>query len=562
VASSTSLHAPPDHRPSQSGPAAAAETERNFATNLAALARTQPRLRDLVLAVGPVGQPTFSRDGSLTFFDGDGKWWRQCSVPIAAAEAMLRPLDLNGRVACFLAPTLAAHLRVALTKLRRDQAIIATGSDAADVRVMLACDDFSGDIAAHRLWFAIGEDWPAELRHLLEERPGLATPSQFIRLPITPEDTVEPMIAAAGKVFSEANASRARTIARLRADGRLPTNHTRLCVIAPSHFRLWDDAGAVLAETLAAQADRPGAAAEVVAFDPDDPARSSAAALTTAAEGCRAILAADMSRPDLAGVVPAEMPWVTWVTRPASIPAFDAVGARDALVVADPSWRQHATAAGWPADRVAVGGWPAVSAGGPVPPPPSPVLAVVSDTRPVVMPEALAEFSSHAMLWRHIVAELSADPFALGEGPAQYLQRRMKQSGIGAEGFDAGVFLERLILPTYEQAVARLILHAGLPLRLYGAGWDAIEELTPRAAGGVASRADLLRIRRDVTALVDCSAGFNPPPLHRLGRPVVARAMDRRHLLAAAKQALGQGLSAETTASPVTLPNVLALLRS
>jgi hypothetical protein len=268
-----------------------------------------------------------------------------------------------------------------------------------------------------------------------------------------------------------------------------------------------------------------------------------------------------MSRAELAGIIPADMPWVTWVTRPAPIPAFASAGRRDALVLADSSWRQNAEDMGWPADRVAVGGWPPLGDARQVPPPSSPVLAVVSDTRPVAMPEALAEFSSHAMLWRHIAAELSTDPFAIGDGPAEYLERRMKQAGVAAEGFDAALFLERLILPTYEQAVARLLLRAGLPLRLYGAGWDAIEEFTPHAEGAHASRAGLLRIRQEVSAIVDCSAGFHPRPLHRLGRPVVPRATAERHLLATARQALSRPLPPRPTAAPVALRDVLLIAR-
>ena len=554
------LNAPPDNRSSQSNPTAASATERNFAANLAALAHTQPRICEALTTIGPAGQPTYARDGSLTLFGLDGKWWRNCSVPVAAAEAMLASLDVNGRVACFLAPTLAAHLRVALAKLRPDQAIIGAGSDAADVTVMLASEDFSADIAARRLWFAIGEDWPSELRALLQERPGLAMPAQFVRLPVTHAETVEQMVAAAGRIFSEASASRSEAIAQLRArwQPKMGTP-TRLCVIAPSHFRLWDDAGSVLAETLTGQAGQPGSAAEVIAFDSDDPAHSSGVALLRAAVDCHAVVAADMSRADLAGIIPADLPWVTWVTRPVPIPVAAFAGTRDALVLADEAWWRIAEGAGWARDRVAFGGWPRFEDDAQASPPSS-LLAVVSDTRPVVMPEALTEFSSHAMLWGHIAAELSADPFAIGAGPAEYLQRRMKQAGVAAEGFDAAPFLERLILPAYEQAVARLLLRAGLPVRLYGAGWDAVEGFAPHAAGALTSRADLLRIRADVTAVVDCSAG-SCQALHRLGRPVVPRATDPRRLVAAAKQALSQGLSAKPPAAPLALRDVLALVR-
>ena len=528
----------------------------NLAVNLAAVAKTQPRLAEAVGAVAAGAEPVYARDGSLTAFGPDGKWWHNCSVPLRAARAMLAALDVQGRVACLLAPTLAAHVRAALAKARPDQAILVICPDPADLRVMLASDDFSADINAHRLWIAWAAGWAGEMKRLFEERPGLATPAQFVRLPTTPAEEVDRLVNAAQALFSSVNAARARQVAA-RRDGWSGGGRRsgRLCVVAPSHFRLWNDAGGVLADALAsAGADR------VVRFDPDDPACSSALALLDACEGCDAVVAADTSRADLPGVVPAAMPWITWVTRAAAIPAFAAAGPSDALLLADEGWRAVAHAAGWPAVRATVAGWPAVHV--PTPHPrAAPSLAVVADTRPVVMPDALAEFSSHALLWDAIAAELAADPFALNQPPAAYLQQRMKRHGVSPQGFDAAAFLERLIVPAYEQSVARLLARANLPVRLFGAGWQHCDDLRPLAAGPVLSRADLARIGRSATAVVDVSPAPGGYPVQRLGRPVVAAAAGgRRRLLDAARNALRGGTATPGGAPAITAAQVRSLL--
>jgi hypothetical protein len=53
-------------------------------------------------------------------------------------------------------PPHAAHLRAALDRLSASQAVVAVVLDPAALPVLLSCDDFSADIAAHRLWVAAG----------------------------------------------------------------------------------------------------------------------------------------------------------------------------------------------------------------------------------------------------------------------------------------------------------------------------------------------------------------------------------------------------------------------
>ncbi len=261
--------------------------------NLDALSQTQPRLAaDLLDANVTVAEWLFARDGSLTARLDGGAWAAGCSLPRRAAEAMLRTLDVSGVVACLLDAPHAAHVRAALAKLRPTQAVVSLHPDLARLALLLHCDDLAADLAAGRLWFAWGEAWPRELAALFAEQPGLPVPSNFIRLPMSTEQTVETLVGAAQATF---NAESARRTAVLRASSEraitVRPSPRRLAIVAPSGFRLWDDTGAVLAEALTAS---PSAVdVEWRQLDTDVPTSASPRALAASAEGCDGVVAAD-----------------------------------------------------------------------------------------------------------------------------------------------------------------------------------------------------------------------------------------------------------------------------
>ena len=168
-----------------------------------------------------------------------------------AAAAMLASLKVTGHVVCLLAPPHAATVRVALDKIGPRTPIIVLVPDSRKLQVLLTCDDFSAEIREHRLWFASGPQWAEELERLLEDRPGLPTPSQFIRMPSADPAVVDPMIASAQAVFGSCNGSREEIVRARLVAWRLSTTprdslEPRLCIVTGRHFRLWDDAGAVL----------------------------------------------------------------------------------------------------------------------------------------------------------------------------------------------------------------------------------------------------------------------------------------------------------------------------
>lgn len=489
--------------------------------NRDALASTQPDL-ELGDDAPPEMEWLFGRDGSLTARDPLGQWWAGCSLPRRAGAAMLRKLDVRGVTACLLAPTYAGQVTAALAKLQPQQAVIVIQPDLAEARLILCCADFADDLRLHRLWLTVGPDWPAQLRQVFADQPGLPTPSQFIRLPIAVDDVVTPIIRTAEAIFNEVNAARTQQLNHLALRGG-----ERLLVVAGSRFRLWDDAGDALVRAL-------GSETNVATLDPDDPAQSSSLALALAAQDCRALIIPDRFRADLPPVLPRDVRVVTWLTHP-RLPAYNPDHPNDALLLADENWTALAKSAGWPASSLAVAHWPSLE----LPTSAEPSLGLICDTAPLDTPTQELELSSHHVLWEMIRADVLADPFALRDDVVSFIDRRRAKLGISDEGFNRDLFIARLVVPAYQQAIATRLLQADLPLRIYGRGWDA---LSPQFAaihqGPIHTRDQFLCAAGSATALVYPCPLRQRHAIHALGRPVIGPASREPELLNDVKRAM------------------------
>ena len=492
----------------------------NWRQNAAAIGASQPELSRELSSVDPaVAEWLYARDGYLTAFVEPEQWWTGCSVPLAAARAMLSKMDVTGVVACFLEPTHAGALRASLERLRPQQAVIVVQPDVVELARALHCDDFSTEIATGRLWFVTGEDWPAALRSLLSLQRGLPTPSSFIRLPTAATERIEQLVGSAQSVFGDLSRARAGAVHRLRESWRAAeASPGPVGIIAPSQFRLWDDAAGVLAETLAVDS-----ALSWPRFDPDQPTTASPVALAEFASRAGALVSADLSRAEAPQTVPDALQWVTWVTT-GLIPPFARAGVNDRLILADPQWQAAAQQAGWPEARIAVAGWPALPPEGASHPDPRSHVWMIEDTAPILADKSLDEFSSHRLLWEAIESELRRQPLLSGGDPDAFLSQRMRQIGIAEQGFDRRLFLDRLIRPALQHGVARLLVRAGVDLRLAGRGWELIDDLRSRAAGPVTSRNELYARVRDARVIVHTGSSSIVHPMDRAARPVIAAA--------------------------------------
>lgn len=482
----------------------------NLRTNLAALARSQPDLVPWIADQHLGVEWVFARDGTLSALEESDQWWSGCSLPARVADKILSRLEVRGAVGCFLMPPHAAHIRKALEMLRPEQALVAIVPEMRDLSMTLHCEDFSAEFAAHRLWFAGGAAWEVGLKRVFDDHPGLATPTSFVRTPDADSDAVDAMVATAQQVIGEITACRAAAIQELRQTARSKRPMT-LCVLAPSRFRLWNDIGDMMLGIFSGADEIP-----IRHFDADDPLNSSPLALAEAIRDCGALFTANTARGDLPCLLPEAAPWITWLTT-ARIPAASLATPEDRLIVVEPALRQAAIRAGWQAARVHVGGWPdravqTVVTGA--------VIALIADTCSLDTPKDLIEYSSHSVLWEAIREELLRQPFALKDVNA-YLKERMERLGVGEEAFARSRFIDKLIMPAYQQGVARALIGQGLPLRLYGAGWEALPESKPFAAGAVHSREHFNRALSESSALIHAWPAGLPHPIESSGLPLI-----------------------------------------
>jgi hypothetical protein len=503
------------------------QAARNWTANVRALSITQSRLVAAILPINPHVKPLFARDGFLSAIDEQEQWVTGCSLPHGAAEAMFKKLDVHGATSCFLDPDHAAHLCVVLEKLQPEQALISVASDAHAIRIMLQCADFSRAIERQRLWFAWGKDWVMELKRLFEEHPGLPTPSQFIRSTTLHETKMESLVTPALKVFNEVNTARNEEI-KTQISRRQSSQSTsrRVCAVAPSVFRLWDDAGAVLADVVG----------DAARFDLSVPTCASPLALVKAAVDCDAIISANMGRADVPSAMELPQKWIAWITSP-RVPEFKKGFAGDAVILTDENWTDLAKRAGWPVDRIAAAAWPAITSTNSTP---RKSIALIADTIIVEKPAPKSlELSSQRPLWDYIRDEIEYDPFVLVGDPDAYLRARMKQFHISEEGFERVRFLHQLILPAFHQSLAHKLMQANVPIELHGRGWDQIAQFAGHAHGPVESRKQLNDLLSSYAATIHPWPNAQTHPVDASPMPVLrCGKTNRQEFIATVRRAI------------------------
>ena len=512
--------------------AADRQAERNFRANRQAMAAFQPDLAKAVEGNVSGISWVFGRDGYLTARIGSS-WWSGCSVPLLAGRLLLKKLELAGSLGCFLGPSHAGQVRAGLDKIQPAQAIVAIIPEIERLRVFLHCDEFAPEISAGRLFFVSGEDWGAQLAAVFEKFPGLALPQHFIRTALLDDEVMARLSSEAQIIISRETDRRATKMQEILSRAEKRTSTGRVLVLAGSRLSLSDLSNIALRQALISnQSDQ-----SFAPFDPEYPLTSSPLALAETAGEADALVAADLFRADLPGVVGPHTQWITWATRRRIIPASSALP-DDRLILADALWRKLALDEGWKPEQIQIAGWPRIVQPRETAAPPG-FLAMLADTQAVEMPQRVKDFSSQLLLWESIEEELARNPQALGTDLDWYLDSRMKQLNIGPEGFDRAMFFEKLIEPAYKRGLANFLLKRQIPIRLIGSGWDEIEELKAYAFGAVETVDDLAQ------ALVGCRAVLPAFPrgnaMDGLGLPVVrASELSRVKLVLAAKPQSGR----------------------
>jgi hypothetical protein len=285
-------------------------------------------------------------------------------------------------------------------------------------------------------------------------------------------------------------------------------------------------------------------------MNPDDPCQASPVAFARVAAGCGAVVAINAGRTDLPPELPPTTRIISWITG-ARIPRFVETGADDRMLVADQRWKTLAISSGWRADQVDLAGWPAqrpTSTGS--------GLGVIADTQPLITPEF--ELSSHRVLWDSIALELSRDPFAAGLDAQAYLSKWLRGTKIAPESLDQPKFIDRLIVPAYQQGLVRWLIEAGIDIRLIGRGWDQIDEFARHHKGAITTREELQEAVQSCAALVHVWPANWAHPIESAGLPVLRRGSKERDTWLAEARRLARGEShALTPTAPEISPDLL-----
>ena len=151
--------------------------------------------------------------------------------------------------------------------------------------------------------------------------------------------------------------------------------------------------------------------------------------------------------------------------------------------------------------------------------------------------------------WELIEQELSQDPFALGENPQGFLIERAARLDLRHESIPSARFITELIVPAYQQSLARLILEARLPLRCFGRGWKDLPWCSV-SAGEITSREQFAQIIDGPIALVDLAPGADHRASESTNRPIV-RGRNRDEFLMHARAAIAGKLSPPNIGRPL-----------
>lgn len=502
--------------PSSAAPAEQAAA--HLRQNLAALRITQPELAESAAADPAILEYRTARDGSLSALESPRRFVGGCSVPAALADELLGTVELASPAVCYLAPTHAAEIALALRKLRHTQVLWVIWPEIEPLRLALRLCDFSEPLGQRRLWFAAGADWAGQLRHLLEAHDGLAVPAQLVRTPLLPPELGEAMTAQMRDLLGQVSEHRAARLAELRARPTTVSAST-LRIVRPASFALWQDAP----ESLWQAAQIPGR--ETAPLDPDDVMCATPLAMARAIAGAEALLIADRAREDLGDVVGSETALITWLTSPRELPWSR--HPRDAVLVCDQRWCAPLLKGGWPAERVRVAQWPTREQT----PRPGPMV-MIADTLDTDIDLERFDLSSHRLLWEMIREELLERPMALGLDAPAYLRACMRKLEIAAEGLDESFWLTRLILPAWQQGQVRALRRAGIEVRVHGAGWDDGQPVPDRNA--------LDATLHGTAGLVLPAPVDHPHPCEALGLPVLRPMAESKWLETARAMTRGQ----------------------
>ncbi len=489
--------------------AAFADAARNFQANQSALEAVWPRTILAIPESLPELEWLYARDGALSGRHIDGQWIGGVSVPARAAQKMFAKAAVVGSSAVLIAPTHAQQIRAVLERVAKQQVLIVIIPGEHIAGTILACEDFSLDIRAQRLWLACGPEWPEELNAILETQDGIAPASTMIRVPGLNADTVERVIKPCEAILSRNAQTHRSHLNSIHNKPRTPARPPRKICVVTGAFRLWDDAPALLARA-AARAN-----VTAVILDSSIPTQNSALKFARTADGCDAIVTANVARADLPLVVPDCIPWITWLTG-TRIPRCERSASSDRLIVADTNLQRAATESGWPDSSVLVGQEPirwGTTAKKAAP-------SIIADLPRIVVPRSVEEMSSQKLVWDRIENEVMRNPLCIGASPTEFMLHIAEEIGLERSALPLELFRTELLVPCFMRSLAKLLRDRGVVFSIFGRGWDSESILADRWVGPVEDETTLKRALESTSLMLDVWPGDTSNPARRAGKPM------------------------------------------
>lgn len=378
----------------------------------------------------------FARDGALTCLEphesASSHFRGGCSVPRAAAAAMMERVVMLRPVACLLDPMHAAHIESLLDRCASDEAVIVIVPDVRNAAMLLSCADFSNAFATGRLHVAMGEDWPRKLARLLRANPGLPTPGQMVRLHDSPS---EPGLSKeVQRVSSEVENERVFEIGRCRnvAVESVEITQRRMVFALPGDAD-WTSATALdfhIPEETQKQMDW---------LDIGVPTRRSALEMARHASGAISVIIAELGRAEAGDVAGPQTAWITWCTT-GRVPAVGGAMPLDRLIVTDQATRVLAIKNGWDTSRIEMKSErPVVKCD------PKGAVLIALPSKDQAVPSIIKERSSVQLLWEQIEAELSQQPFLPRADVKNYVSQLSQRAGVELDEPAKNLIARRLI---------------------------------------------------------------------------------------------------------------------
>ena len=438
----------------------------------------------------------FARDGALTCLEphesASSHFRGGCSVPRAAAAAMMERVVMLRPVACLLDPMHAAQIELLLDRCASDEAAIVILPDIRNAAVVLSCADFSSALATGRLHFAMGDNWPRKLARLLRENPGLPTPGQMVRLHDSPS---EPGLSKeVQRVSSEIEGERVLEIAKCRkvAVDDVQTNQRRIVLALPGD--------ADWTSTTACDFEMPEETQKQMDWlDIGVPTRRSALELARHASGAASVVIAELGRAEAGDVAGQQTAWVTWCTT-GRVPAVGGAMPHDRLIVTDQATRELAIKHGWDTSRIEMKSERPVAKYDSI----GPVLIAMPSMDHAV-PSIIKERSSVQLLWEQIEAELSQQPFLPRGDMKNYVSQLSQRAGMELD-------------ETVKNLIARLLV----PRLLCNAVVARLSELNIAFAKFEGTRHALRVACERSSCIIDIWPMLDSHVVRRMGVPVVS----------------------------------------